>query len=297
MRCNRSNIRLVVVMAIMSWAVGANAVDPPEGYPQVDDMLGVETADGHGWLAIRVDFASDSAMDGVVWYNNDAGVVFPTLAAGTGYPDGPGHIDDAVVVATEIVGNSDAWSEHPFDQPVAASLDGLYVIMEFPVGSAFTQRGAGGGPAIGFAAGLTEPAGWISGDGETWHKLAGDFGFAMAPVLVPYEEGMLVKSLGGETDEVPDVPVDYYVSTAPNPFNPRLVIRFGLPQAARTRLSVFDIRGRRVGSLLDEDLAAGHHAVVWDGRDQAGRQTASGVYFVRIVSGDFEHVRRATLVR
>ena len=62
-------------------------------------------------------------------------------------------------------------------------------------------------------------------------------------------------------------------------------------------MHVFDVRGRRVRSLLDEDLAAGHHTVIWDGLDGGGRPTASGVYFVRVASGDFQHVERATLVK
>jgi hypothetical protein len=68
----------------------------------------------------------------------------------------------------------------------------------------------------------------------------------------------------------------------PNPFNPSTTISFDLPVATRAQLEVFDVRGRRVARLLDEELAAGRHDVVWDGRDARGRAAASGVYFYQL---------------
>ncbi len=68
----------------------------------------------------------------------------------------------------------------------------------------------------------------------------------------------------------------------PNPFNPRTTIRFALPAAGRARLSVYDVTGRRVRTLVDSELSAGDHEVVFDGADARGRSLASGVYFYEL---------------
>lgn len=63
----------------------------------------------------------------------------------------------------------------------------------------------------------------------------------------------------------------------PNPFNPVTTIGFGLASAANVNLTVYDILGRRVTVLVNENLGAGHHQVTFD-----GARLASGVYFYRI---------------
>jgi hypothetical protein len=70
----------------------------------------------------------------------------------------------------------------------------------------------------------------------------------------------------------------------PNPFNPMTTIAFTLPAELRVRLEVYDVRGHRVRSLVDEVRAPGPHNVVWNGRDDGGRAVASGTYFARLVS-------------
>jgi hypothetical protein len=83
----------------------------------------------------------------------------------------------------------------------------------------------------------------------------------------------------------------------PNPFNPQTEIRFELPHANNTRLSVYDVRGRLVKDLVSGHMTAGRHSVVWMGKDSGGRQVASGVYYYKIESGKFTETRRMTLVK
>jgi hypothetical protein len=71
----------------------------------------------------------------------------------------------------------------------------------------------------------------------------------------------------------------------PNPFNPKTTIRFALPDEKAVKLEVFDVNGRKVATLLDENLGAGEHHVVWDGSDSAGRSLPSGLYFYRLDTG------------
>lgn len=84
---------------------------------------------------------------------------------------------------------------------------------------------------------------------------------------------------------------------APNPFNPATTIAFSLQQGGHVRLSVFDLGGRLVRVLVDEERAAGHHEVPWDGRGGQGRELASGVYVCRMVAGSFQATTRLTLVK
>lgn len=87
------------------------------------------------------------------------------------------------------------------------------------------------------------------------------------------------------------------VGSTPNPFNPTTRIDFELSAAGRTRLSIHDVRGMLVRELLDRDLPAGPHDVLWNGRDGAGRELASGIYLLRLRSGDLGDERKLTLVR
>jgi len=65
----------------------------------------------------------------------------------------------------------------------------------------------------------------------------------------------------------------------PNPFNPSTVISFTLPGEGRVRLEIYDIRGRLVRRLFDGVMQAGFKELIWDGRDDSGREVSSGIYF------------------
>lgn len=87
------------------------------------------------------------------------------------------------------------------------------------------------------------------------------------------------------------------ISCAPNPFNPRTEILLEVPRGAVGQVLILDARGRRVRSLYQGPLQAPAATLVWDGKDDAGADCASGVYEIRaLLSGESVHVRVA-LVR
>lgn len=95
-----------------------------------------------------------------------------------------------------------------------------------------------------------------------------------------------------------NLPVDYYLSSNyPNPFNPNTSLAFGLPTAGQVRLSIYNVLGQQVRTLVDEQMVAGHHEVTWNGRDDAGRAVSSGVYFYRLESNQFNQTRKMMLVK
>ena len=74
-------------------------------------------------------------------------------------------------------------------------------------------------------------------------------------------------------------------------------VRFEVPRAGRVTLRVFDAGGRLRKVLLERDLPAGSHEIVWDGRDASGRASSSGLYFFRLTAGGAERIGRSVLVR
>ena len=83
----------------------------------------------------------------------------------------------------------------------------------------------------------------------------------------------------------------------PNPFNPTTRIAFELPVKTRVTLEIFDVRGRRIRTLLDESREAGRHVVDWQGRSDRGVAVASGIYLYRIRAGSFVESRRMVLLK
>jgi hypothetical protein len=86
-------------------------------------------------------------------------------------------------------------------------------------------------------------------------------------------------------------------AASPNPFGDETTLRWQLEDAARVRVEVFDVRGRRVATLLDGARSAGPGEIRWTGRDGNGRAVAAGVYFVRAEAAGETHTRRLVLVR
>lgn len=83
----------------------------------------------------------------------------------------------------------------------------------------------------------------------------------------------------------------------PNPFNPRTTISFALSAPGFVELQLFDLQGRRIKSLVSETMAAGPHTVLWEGRDDGGRQVPTGPYFCRVSSQGFTRTMKLLLVR
>ena len=100
-----------------------------------------------------------------------------------------------------------------------------------------------------------------------------DIALFAGSTLTPVEES--VPSYGQAT-----------LAAYPNPFNPATTIRWRLPEPGLLSVDVYDLRGRRVRALFDGRTATATGALTWDGRDDAGRALASGVYLLRLKGED-----------
>ncbi|MDZ7402301.1 MAG: T9SS type A sorting domain-containing protein [candidate division KSB1 bacterium] len=81
------------------------------------------------------------------------------------------------------------------------------------------------------------------------------------------------------------------------PFNPRTEIHYQLPEATHVTLTVYNLLGQKIRSLIDEHQESGAYTVHWDGCDENGSAAASGVYLYAISAGEFRQVKKMVLVR
>ena len=87
------------------------------------------------------------------------------------------------------------------------------------------------------------------------------------------------------------------LTSAPNPFNPSTSIAFELPLGGPVRLSIHDVRGQLVATLVDGVLEAGRHEHAWNGRGNDGQEAPSGVYLCRLETSAGVLARKMSLVR
>jgi hypothetical protein len=98
--------------------------------------------------------------------------------------------------------------------------------------------------------------------------------------------------------DTPGTPlVSYLTQNYPNPFNPVTTIRFGLSDPVFVSLRIYDAAGRTVRELVNGKREAGVFNETWDGMDNNGRESASGVYFYKLVAGNFSETRKMVLLR
>jgi len=83
----------------------------------------------------------------------------------------------------------------------------------------------------------------------------------------------------------------------PNPFNPVTRVSFSLKEKGHVSMRVYDVSGRLVRVLVDEVREAGSHEVMWDGMNNGGRATASGIYFCRMEADDYQRTVKMVLLR
>jgi hypothetical protein len=97
--------------------------------------------------------------------------------------------------------------------------------------------------------------------------------------------------------QAPDAAIWKLSPTAPNPVLGTASWRLSLPAASPVTARIYDPHGRLIRQLLDLPLAAGEHAIRWDGQTLAGERAAAGIYFLRIQAGEVNAVRKIVRVR
>ncbi|MBL7026115.1 MAG: T9SS type A sorting domain-containing protein, partial [Candidatus Marinimicrobia bacterium] len=124
-----------------------------------------------------------------------------------------------------------------------------------------------------------------------------NLGLPLEVELEPFANGIIYEPVS--VDEPVNVPTGFVLSqNYPNPFNPTTSISYVIPQAIDVSLTVFDITGREVVRLVDNKKhSAGRYYTMWNGLNAAGGKVASGLYFYKIVAGDFSQTNKMMLIK
>jgi hypothetical protein len=122
-----------------------------------------------------------------------------------------------------------------------------------------------------------------------------DINHRLIDVIVPVT--FTVTPVGIE-DDINNMPTEFSLAqNYPNPFNPTTEIEFALPVRSHVTLSVFNVLGQKVKSLVNADLDAGYKTVIWDGSDDTGVDVASGTYFYVLKAGDKSFTKKMTMLK
>jgi len=207
----------------------------------------------------------------ICWWENDGAMGFTkiTVGSGVGYPfwseavDLDQDGDNDILCAASARGSF--WYENDGSQN-------------------FTRRSVNGSLSGAFCA----RPGDIDGDGDLDVVEC-----SRAQATVNWSENVTAVSVDeGAADEGLPRPTMVRLEAAPNPFNPRTVIRYELPESCAVCLEVWDVSGRRVACLDQGERAAGGHSVVWEPRN-----LPSGTYSCRLTSGSRVVTRKVMLLK
>ncbi|MCK4654686.1 MAG: T9SS type A sorting domain-containing protein [Candidatus Cloacimonetes bacterium] len=83
----------------------------------------------------------------------------------------------------------------------------------------------------------------------------------------------------------------------PNPFNPTTTISYSLKENAKVSLNIYNIKGQKVKTLVNETKPAGEHSAIWNGRDSNGNRVSSGIYFYKLKSNRYEKIKKMILIK
>ena len=122
---------------------------------------------------------------------------------------------------------------------------------------------------------------WYTGGDEVWY---GSIGYATS-TTIGINENTIVQTK------------DYLQQNYPNPFNPETTISYQLPENSKVELIIYNIKGQKVKTLVNEVLPAGEHSIIWDGKDNNGKHVVSGIYFYKMKTGNHEETKKMILLK
>lgn len=137
-----------------------------------------------------------------------------------------------------------------------------------------------------------------AGDSVLEITIVADTGAVELSRLLLYqgEDTTSLLSSGAQGSDKQAIPYVLY-QNFPNPFTSTTHIRFALPYDRRVSLKVYDVAGRLVTTLVDENKTPGVYDINWDGRDNQNVKLASGVYFINFTTEDFKQTRKAVFIK
>jgi len=114
-------------------------------------------------------------------------------------------------------------------------------------------------------------------------------------ILLNSSEAILYNSVSSNENSVPLV--TKLGSNYPNPFNPTTKIDFQLAHETKVVISIYNIKGQKVKSLIDGNYKKGDHSVIWNGKDNFGNYVSSGVYLYKMSCQEYEKIRKMIMMK
>jgi fibronectin type 3 domain-containing protein len=110
-------------------------------------------------------------------------------------------------------------------------------------------------------------------------------------------EAVTVEHYTSDNDN-PNVPaVTTLVGNYPNPFNPTTQIKFTLAKPGKVSLDIFNVKGEKIATLLNTSMTAASHTVVWNGTDNYNQKVSSGIYYYRLQTDNYSHIKKMILMK
>jgi hypothetical protein len=213
-------------------------------------------------------------------------------------------LENSALILEEVEGPTLAYGTLTLEQPVNSSTGRAWAVFVYPDESDLSAKGYGGGIAVGIRESESPARTFLSHGGDEWIKLAEPHEMAIGATLGSGKVGArslaeLARERGAAeaATQEPPLTATKLHEPYPNPFNPRTTIRFDLHEAADVTLAIYNLRGQYVRTVVSTTLAAGRYQRSWQGEDDSGHSVASGLYFVRLESGQNTQVQRLVLVR
>lgn len=123
-----------------------------------------------------------------------------------------------------------------------------------------------------------------------------DLDFELSDAVVSI--GNEVSAVNAARVSVPAIPAVYSLNqNFPNPFNPTTTIEYTIPEAGHVNLVIYNLAGQKIRTLVNENQPASFRKIVWDGRNEMGESVGAGIYFYKLVSGNFSKIQKMTLIK
>jgi hypothetical protein len=128
----------------------------------------------------------------------------------------------------------------------------------------------------------------------------GDYAICAGLELIAYEDEKGGHKGGSQLETGSTLPLAYQfklMQSVPNPTNGKAAIAYQIATGSKVSLKVYNTLGQVVNTLVDEVKLPGAYQAIWNGKDNAGKTAAAGVYFYRLIAGDKADIKKMVVVR
>ncbi len=258
-------------------------------FPYWDEDGGDEQAALFHLNHIRITDANEFGMMAMIWHDTQKSRDYnknPTL-----YPELEPFGQNIETMISVSADNGASWSE-PFslNSVEVPELEGQIPTFVYPTNKIdFIQSPTGTGP-IGRLH-------FMYLDDNTYGSSEQGIGQATGGTMMYAAIDIDFGSATPNIDNNVVMPSSQLKQNYPNPFNPETTISFDMPKAGNVELSIYNIKGQLVNTLVKGNVQAGEHSYVWKGQDNNGNNVSSGLYFYKLNSPDNTQMKKMVLMK